>query len=81
MAFTSTAIAQDLSGHFKIYSVKKQSIVSLSEIIADMAQQDVLFFGEDHNDSVAHFLEFEIFKNLSLKYPVALSMEMFTTDT
>ena len=47
-----------------------------------MASIDVLFFGEEHNDSTAHYLELQILKKLSGKYPgkVALSMEMFETD-
>ncbi len=47
-----------------------------------MASGDVLFFGEEHNDSTAHQLEFQLLKQLSEKYPgkVALSIEMFETD-
>lgn len=47
-----------------------------------MANADVIFFGEEHNDSTAHYLEFSLFKKLSEKYPqkTALSMEMFQTD-
>lgn len=47
-----------------------------------MSGTDVLFFGEDHNDSIGHYLEAEIFKKLSDKYPqkTALSLEMFHTD-
>lgn len=52
------------------------------DIINDMANADVLFFGEEHNDSTAHYLEFALFKKLAEKYPqkTALSMEMFQTD-
>ncbi|WP_316798278.1 ChaN family lipoprotein [Pedobacter frigidisoli] len=71
-----------MNTQFKIYSIKKQKVVSLSEIIADMSKRDVLFFGEEHNDSVGHYLEAEIFKLLNQKYPnqIALSLEMFHTD-
>ena len=77
------AFSQDsLSSHYKIYSVAKQKIVSLDDIADDMLNADVLFFGEEHNDSTCHFLEYSLFKKLSKKYPdkVALSMEMFETD-
>jgi uncharacterized iron-regulated protein len=42
----------------------------------------VLFFGEEHTDTIAHYLEFTILKKMLFKYPgkVALSMEMFETD-
>lgn len=79
----STALyAQEISSHYKIYDVKRQKSISLDDIISDMATADVLFFGEDHNDSIGHYLEAEIFKKLSTAYPrkTALSMEMFHTD-
>lgn len=79
----STALyAQEISSHYKIYDVKKQKNISVDDIIADMAMADVLFFGEDHNDSIGHYLETEIFKKLSTAYPnkTALSLEMFHTD-
>jgi uncharacterized iron-regulated protein len=77
------ALSQDsLSSHYKIYSTSKQKLVAVDNIVDDMANADVLFFGENHNDSTGHYLEFLVFKKLSVKYPgkVALSMEMFETD-
>jgi uncharacterized iron-regulated protein len=77
------ALSQDtLSKHYKIYNTSKQKIVSIDDIVNDMAKADVLFFGEEHNDSTGHVIEYMLFKNLTEKYPgkVALSMEMFETD-
>ncbi len=47
-----------------------------------MARADILFFGEEHNDSTAHYLEYTLLKKLAEKFPgkTALSMEMFETD-
>jgi uncharacterized iron-regulated protein len=75
--------AQDsLAQYYKIYSVSKQKLVTADDVVKDMATADVLFFGEEHNDSIGHYLELSLFKKLSEKYPgnVALSMEMFETD-
>jgi uncharacterized iron-regulated protein len=75
--------AQDsLAQYYKIYSVSKQKLVTAGDVVKDMATADVLFFGEEHNDSIGHYLELSLFKKLSEKYPgnVALSMEMFETD-
>ncbi|NTE01443.1 ChaN family lipoprotein [Agrobacterium tumefaciens] len=74
--------AQDLKLPYKIYDVRKQKEISIDEIIADMKNVDVLFFGEEHNDSVGHDLEAKIFEKLNITYPhqIALSMEMFHTD-
>jgi len=71
-----------LKSHYKIYSTSKQKFVTVDEIVSQMNNADVLFFGENHNDSTAHYLEMEIFKRLAIQYPkkVTLSMEMFETD-
>lgn len=77
------SLSQDsLSAHYKIYSSSKQKIIPLDEIVNDMNKADVLFFGEEHNDSTGHYLEQVIFKKLAEKYQgkIALSMEMFETD-
>ncbi|WP_412468180.1 ChaN family lipoprotein [Pedobacter sp. KLB.chiD] len=74
--------AQEIGSRYKIYDVKKQKSISIDDIVADMEHADVLFFGEDHNDSVGHYLEMELLQKLHSKYPlkVALSLEMFHTD-
>jgi uncharacterized iron-regulated protein len=77
------ALSQDsLSQHYKIYSSLKQKIITVDDLVNDMADADALFFGEEHNDSTGHYLEYTLFKKLSEKYPdkLSLSMEMFETD-
>jgi uncharacterized iron-regulated protein len=77
------ALSQDTAAiHYKIYNALSQKQVSVDDIINDMSNADVLFFGEEHNDSTGHQLEYILLKKLSEKYPnkVALSMEMFETD-
>jgi uncharacterized iron-regulated protein len=82
--FTIVAIqAQDsMAVHYKIYDTRSKQLISVDKIIADMADANVLFFGEEHNDSVGHYLENKIFQALHAQYRerVALSMEMFETD-
>ncbi|MBB2151317.1 ChaN family lipoprotein [Pedobacter gandavensis] len=75
------SIAQAPTAHYKVYDVKKQKLIPLDNLLNDMKDIDVLFFGEEHNDSIGHLLEFEIYKKLSSSYPkTALSLEMFHTD-
>lgn len=76
------ASSQDIDKHYKIYDVKKQKLISIDAIAADMAKADVLFFGEEHNDSIGHYLEASLLKKLAANYPnqVAITMEMFHTD-
>ncbi len=82
LSISSAVYAQEISNHYKIYDVKKQKTVTIDDIVSDMNVNDVLFFGEDHNDSIGHYLEAEIFKKLNIAYPqkTALSLEMFHTD-
>lgn len=75
--------AQDSMGvHYKIYDTRIKQIVTIDKIVTDMARADVLFFGEEHNDSAGHYLENKIFRALHAAYgkKMALSMEMFETD-
>ena len=78
------AVAQDKlsENNYRVYSVKLGREVKLADIAADMATSDVLFFGEEHNDSVTHFLEHTMFELLYSKYAaqMTLSMEMFDRD-
>lgn len=83
LIFSNTLIAQDsISRHYKIYDTRISQYVGVDQIVADMAKADVLFFGEEHNDSVGHYLENKIFQSLYAAYgsKLALSLEMFETD-
>ncbi|MET4081897.1 putative iron-regulated protein [Pedobacter sp. UYP30] len=74
--------AQTADSLYKIYDVKQQKEISLDDLVANADKANVVFFGEDHNDSVCHVVEFLIIKKLSGIYPahIAISMEMFHTD-
>jgi uncharacterized iron-regulated protein len=73
---------QNMESHFKIYDTRSKQLVSFDKIVTAMANADVLLFGEEHNDSVGHYLEAEIFKALFIRYgsKIVLSLEMFETD-
>lgn len=73
---------QPMDIHYKIYNTAKHSIATVNDIIDDLTHADVLFFGEEHNDSTGHYLENLLLEKIINKYPgkAALSMEMFQTD-
>jgi len=77
-----SAQAQLTESNYRIYSVKQSKEVTLNDIADEMQNHDVLFFGEEHNDSVTHFLQSTMFELLYAKYgnQLALSMEMFDRD-
>jgi uncharacterized iron-regulated protein len=76
------SIGQITEANYKIYDVKAGKETTLEKIAEDMTQFDVLFFGEEHNDSVTHFLEHKMLETLFAKFGqnTALSMEMFDRD-
>jgi uncharacterized iron-regulated protein len=72
----------NIENHYKIYDTRSKQIITIDKIAADCAAADVLFFGEEHNDSAGHYLENLIFQSLHKQYgdDIALSLEMFETD-
>jgi uncharacterized iron-regulated protein len=62
--------------NYRIYSVKLGKEVSLKDIADDMDTKDVLFLGEEHNDSVTHYLEQTLFIFLYQKYNAGLALSM-----
>lgn len=82
LLITSLTAQDNMDSHYKIYDTRSKQFVTVEKIVADAAGADVLFFGEEHNDSVCHYLENMIFRALYASYgnQVALSMEMFETD-
>lgn len=82
LGFVQNINAQLSEANYRIYSVKLGKEVTLNEIVEDMANADVLFFGEEHNDSVTHCLEQKTYELMYRKFgaKTTLSMEMFTRD-
>ena len=74
--------AQNINGLYKVYDTRSSKEVSIDDIIQDFAGADVLFFGEEHDDSIGHILEAQVFEKAhkALGNDVALSMEMFERD-
>ena len=74
--------AQITEANYRIYSVKLAKEITINDIVDDMKNVDVLFYGEEHNDSVTHYLENKILETLyqTFSNKIALSMEMFERD-
>ncbi len=69
-------------GDYMVHSVKVNEAVTIDRIVEDFADYDVIIFGEEHNDAVAHYLELLLFQKLHDRYKgmIALSLEMFDRD-
>ncbi len=77
----SLLVAQPDSTRYRIYDTQSQQEITLAQLADNLSRTDVVFFGEEHNDSVAHVLQYELLIALHERYTnVALSMEMFVSD-
>lgn len=78
-----TTLGQTNEINYRIFDAKGNPS-DLSSIFREIAQNDVVFLGELHDDSIAHKLQFEIFRTVVEKYAatrkIALSLEMFERD-
>ena len=83
MAMTFSIFGQANPETYRIYDGKGNP-ATLGQILEAVGNNDVVFLGEQHDDSVCHALQFEIFKAAVEKYSsnrkIALSMEMFERD-
>ncbi|MDM7923266.1 MAG: ChaN family lipoprotein [Pyrinomonadaceae bacterium] len=77
------AMGQVDTAKYAVFDAKGKR-VSLAEVATAIDSSDVVFLGEFHDDSVAHALQFEIFKAAVERHngrrPVVLSLEMFERD-
>lgn len=68
---------------YRVYDAQGNP-ADLDKILEAVGKNDAVFLGENHDDTVAHALQFEIFKRALEKYGaqrrVALSLEMFERD-
>ncbi|MGI4804902.1 MAG: ChaN family lipoprotein [Janthinobacterium lividum] len=81
LLLVSFGFAQNVKS-YKIYNSSTQKIISVDDLVKLLDKTNVVFYGEEHNDSIGHLLEATILQKLYEKHPqkIALSMEMFETD-
>ncbi|MFC4262674.1 ChaN family lipoprotein [Ferruginibacter yonginensis] len=54
--------------------------VGYNKMIKDLVEQDVVLFGEYHNNPISHWLELSVTKDCYAKIPLILGAEMFEQD-
>lgn len=66
---------------YRIYNIEGKTI-SYNKMMKDIITADIVFFGELHNDPIAHWLELEITKDLFTQKgdSLILAAEMFERD-
>ncbi len=70
--------AQDLP----VYTIfnKKAKSVNYGKMMRQLAEADVVLFGEQHDDAVVHWLQLQVIKSLHKDFPLVLGAEMFESD-
>ena len=61
---------------FVLYNSKGKK-VSYKKMIRVLAQNDIVLFGEYHNNAIAHWLQLTVSKDLFEKRKLTLGAEMF----
>ncbi|RDV17103.1 iron-regulated protein [Pontibacter diazotrophicus] len=61
---------------------KEGKNISYSKMLKELEKADVVLFGEQHNDPIAHWLQLELAKDLHQAHPqnFAIGVEMFEAD-
>lgn len=78
---TTLFAQQEWEKHVKIVDSRTGESAGIEDVVAAMEHVDVLFFGEEHNDSIAHLVQAALYQSLLRTYSdVTLSMEMFERD-
>jgi uncharacterized iron-regulated protein len=81
VAFASFAFVGDRPA-YRLFTAAGQP-ADYDQMMQELAQADVVLFGEQHNDALTHWLELQVAKDLvKLKKPgqLVLGMEMFERD-
>ncbi|MFT3826317.1 MAG: ChaN family lipoprotein [Chitinophagaceae bacterium] len=72
------AMAQDKPAYV-LYNAKGKK-VSYKKMIEELARQDIVLFGEFHNNPIAHWLQLEVTTDCKQKRDLVLGAEMFERD-
>ena len=68
------------SQQYIFFDAKTENQLNIRELVEDLKQYDVIFFGELHDDLLIHRLQAEILPILTKDNRLAISMEMFARD-
>ena len=80
MLFAGLVTAQDKKAYTLLNGKGKE--VRYSDMVKKLGEQDVVFFGEIHNCPIAHWMEYEVIKDLYARHKEQLMIgaEMFEAD-
>ncbi len=80
----TSAVIMAMTSDLKPYNIfnKKAKVQKFDKVIDKLSEADIVFFGELHNNSISHWLEFEVAKALFQKHGDSFVMgaEMYEAD-
>jgi uncharacterized iron-regulated protein len=67
---------------YQIYAGDKAKAIDFDKMMKGLAEADVVFFGEDHNNSICHWLQLQVLRDLgnATSKNVIVGAEMFEAD-
>jgi uncharacterized iron-regulated protein len=81
LAIPYFGFSQSLEQSYVIYDTKAKKTIPMEQLIHALKAYQVVFFGEEHNDSVTHILQQQVYQGWhQLGQNVSLSLEMLVTD-
>ena len=77
--FTVSTLQSQTVRAYHLYNAKGKK-VSYKKMIKTLKKQDVILFGELHNNAIAHWLQLKLIKELAQHRDIALGAEMIEAD-
>jgi uncharacterized iron-regulated protein len=74
----TSGFSQNKQGYV-LYNAKGKK-VHYDKMIRQLAEQDIILFGEFHDNPISHWLELEVTKDLFARRPMVMGAEMFERD-
>lgn len=83
IVFSIIMCREEIHGHHKhefILNTKTNAMICENRLINELLNYDIIFFGEQHDDSFTHEKETSIYEQLCKQADYALMLEMFEID-
>lgn len=77
--FTAPTIGQKSKPAYQIFNSKGKK-VKYEKMIKDLGTSELIFFGEEHDSPISHWLQLEVTQDLDKQHDLILGAEMFERD-
>ncbi len=82
LCLSLSAFAQTSYIPHRVYDAKHKRFTDFEAMASELAKSDVVFFGEQHDDTATHRLEIALLEGIARRRPnVIVALEMFERDT